>query len=356
MFSDRQCRCILKILASPYTETREENPVISLLYQAMERQGAEIKPFTSRRLAFESWGVWHLHWPEQLLALADSFWFPLELAKFWTKLKIARAKKVKIFWTAHNLRPHERRHPLWERIFWWVFLPNVDCIICMTSSGRDQLQKVHPVTSTRPIYIIPHGHYRGVYPDDVGRIEARQALHIGQDKVVVTFIGQIRDYKGVPQLIRCFNAAAIPASRLLIAGKPQNDKLDREIGEAASGNTDVILHLKFISAEEIQLFLRAADLVVLPFTDILNSGSAILALSFDRPILVPNLGAMGELYDMLGPKWLRLYTGDLTAQTLREAILWSKDMSATNPGLAPLEALSWDHIAMQTITAFSAPL
>jgi beta-1,4-mannosyltransferase len=322
----------------------------------MEEQGAEIKQFTFRRLVFESWDVWHLHWPEHLLDLSESFWFPLELVKFWAKLKIARAKNIRIFWTVHNLRPHERRHPVWERIFWWVFLPNVNGIICMTRSGQEQLHSEHPLTSTRPIFIIPHGHYRGVYPDFVGRDEARKVLHIGLSEVVVTFIGQVRDYKGVPHLIRCFNTAAVPASRLLIAGKPHNEKLAHEVEEAASGNTDVQLYLKFIDVEEMQLHLRAADLVVLPYKDILNSGSALLALSFDRPILVPNRGALGELYEVMGPEWVRLYTGDLTPQILRDAILSAKDTHVNNRGSAPLEALNWDRIAALTMAAFSAPL
>ena len=343
-------------MASPYRETEKYNPVPSLLYQAMEEQGAEVKQFTARRLVFESWDVWHLHWPEQLLGFSKSSELPLKLVKFWTKLKIARAKKVRIFWTVHNLRAHERRHPILERLFWWAFLSNTDGIICMTRSGRELLHGEYPLTRRRPIFIIPHGHYRGVYPDSVDKNEARNVLHIGLSEVVVTFIGQIRDYKGVPALIQCFNAAAVPASRLLIAGKPQSEKLAHEIVEAVSGNASVQLHLRFIGEEELQLHLRAADLVVLPYKDILNSGSALLALSFDRPILVPNKGALGELGKVIGPDWVRLYAGDLTPQILRDAMLWAKDMLANNRGPAPLEPLNWDHIATLTMAAFSAPL
>lgn len=349
-------RCILRILASPYRETEKYNPVPSLLYQTMEEQGAEVEQFTARRLVFGSWDVWHLHWPEQLLGFSKSFELPLKLVKFWAKLKIARAKKIRIFWTVHNLRPHERRHAILERLFWWAFLSNTDGIICMTRSGRELLHSEYPLTRKRPIFIIPHGHYRGVYPDSVDKNEARNALHIGLNEVVVTFIGQIRDYKGVPTLIRCFNVAAVPTSRLLIAGEPQNEKLAREIGEAVSGNTSVQLHLRFIGEEELQLYLGAADLVVLPYKDILNSGSALLALSFDRPILVPNKGALVELGEVIGPEWVRLYAGDLTPQILRDAILWAKDARVNHRGPAPLEPLNWDRIATLTMTAFSAPL
>ncbi len=223
-------------------------------------------------------------------------------------------------------------------MFWSVFLPNVNGMICMTRSGREQVQSEHPATSTRPIFIIPHGHYRGVYPDVVGGEEARKALHIGVGEAVVAFVGQIREYKGVPNLIRCFNAAAVPAARLLIAGKPQSEKLARGIEEAVSGNAGIQLYLKFIDAAEMQLYLRAADLIVLPYKDILNSGSALLALSFDRPILVPNRGALGELFEEMGPAWVRLYAGELIPQTLRDAIFWVRDARVDNRSPAPLEA------------------
>jgi beta-1,4-mannosyltransferase len=341
-------------LASPYRETEKYNPVTSLLYQAMEEQGAEVEQFTGRRLAFESWDVWHLHWPEQVLGV--SRWLPWNLFKFWAKLKIARAKKIKIFWTVHNLRPHERRYPFFERIFWWILLPNVDGFICMARSGREQLHIEHSLTRKLPVFIIPHGHYRDVYPDNINKDEARRTLGIGTGETVIAFIGLIRGYKGVPHLIRCFNAAALPASRLLIAGEPQDEILVREIDEAVSGNTMVQLHLRFIGEEELQLHLRAADLVVLPYKDILNSGSALLALSFDRPILVPNRGALGELCEVIGPEWVRLYVGDLTPQILSDALLWAAEVPVNDRGSAPLESLSWRHIAALTIAAFSAPL
>lgn len=342
--------CKLRILASPYRE--KYNPFTSLLYQAMEAQNAEVAQFTAWRLVFGSWDIWHLHWPEQVLGSSD--WLSLKFIKFWAKLKIARARKIKIVWTVHNLGPHERRHPWLERMYWRIFLPNLDGIICMTESGREQLHSEHPLTGKLPVFIIPHGHYRGVYPDEVGKDGARQALGIGQDEAVIAFVGQIRGYKGVPHLIRCFNSAALPASRLLIAGESREEDLVREINDAVASHRNVTLCLEFVDANKLQLYLRAADLIALPYNDILNSGSAVLALSFDRPILVPNRGAMGELYEVMGPQWVRLYDGELTPQALRDAVIWFREKQADGIRTAPLEALGWDHIARLTMTAFGS--
>src|ERR1700730_12964509 len=112
----RAGRSDLKVLASPYLENCDLNPGQLLLYRSMENRGVQITNFTLRRLLFESWDIWHLHWPERALSNPKPFAILLRLLEFWAKLKVARTKKTKIFWTLHNLRPHERDHPLLEHL------------------------------------------------------------------------------------------------------------------------------------------------------------------------------------------------------------------------------------------------
>ena len=50
-------------------------------------------------------------------------------------------------------------------------------------------------------FVIPHGHYRAAYPNDVTRAEARERLGIAPDARVVAFVGQVRAYKNVPELV-----------------------------------------------------------------------------------------------------------------------------------------------------------
>lgn len=278
----------------------------------------------------------------------------LELLKFLAKLKLARYKKTKIFWTAHNLRLHESVNPLREQILWRIFLSNVDGIICMSKLGKQQLCVLHPRAQTIPMFLIPHGHYRGTYPDVMSTTEARKALKVPSDQFVATFLGQIRPYKGVADLIRCFVQAQVTDAQLIVAGRPLDDATVEEIREAAAFNPSVRLFPEFVDQNDIQKFLRATDLVVLPYKQILNSGSAILALSFDRPILVPALGALAELREIVGSDWVRLYKGELCPETIRSAIDWTKSRRVAPGARAPLEELDWDRIAESTIRAFSA--
>jgi len=344
----------MKVLASPYLENFKYNPVQFLLYHAMMGLGIEIGCFSTNRLLFEYCDIWHLHWPaEDVLNRTNRFGTVINLFKFWAKLKIARAKGTLVVWTVHNVGPHERSHPRLESIFWPIFLGNLDGIICMSASGRSQLYDRHPSAATKPLFIIPHGHYRDAYPASVSRDQARRALGLKRDEFIAVFLGMIRAYKGVPHLIRCFKAAQLTDARLLVAGKPLNDIIARELNDMAGSGTSVKLFLDFIDQNDIQKFLRAADLVILPYEEISNSGSAILALSFDRPILVPAKGALKELHQTVGPGWIYSYEGRLTPQIIQDAFEWAKMRQNREQCCTPMEEFNWERIAKMTLEAFS---
>jgi glycosyltransferase involved in cell wall biosynthesis len=344
---------IVKILASPYREFSETNPVLSLLYESLEKSGVHVSGFSRRKLLRESWNVWHLHWPtENIVGRKYARDVIPRLLIFWMVLKAARFKRIKIFWTAHNIRPHEQNHPFLERVFWRIFLSNIDGIICMSQIGKQELFRHHPQTQSIPIFTIPHGHYRGAYPDEISKGKARTALGLSLDDFVILFIGQIRAYKGISTLIRCFAESRLTDTKLLVAGMA-NDEMALEIKKAAALSSNIKLVFEFVKRDDVQKYLRAADLVVLPYVEILNSGSAILALSFDRPILVPARGALAELGEIIGSDWVKLYEGELSPEIVRTAVQWAKSRAIHPDAHAPLDALDWDHIARLTIEAFS---
>jgi hypothetical protein len=101
----------------------------------------------------------------------------------------------------------------------------------------------------------------------------------------------------------------------------------------------------------VQLLFSAADLVVLPFSDIMHSGSAILALSFNKPVLVPARGALPELQARVGAQWVRTYQGELTPAILADAAVWAKN-SIRNP-LPDLSSFDWPPIVEATIRFYS---
>jgi glycosyltransferase involved in cell wall biosynthesis len=120
---------------------------------------------------------------------------------------------------------------------------------------------------------------------------------------------------------------------------------------AAAGSSPAVrLELEFLSPDRIAMVLRAADLVVLPYRAIQNSGSAILALSADRPVVVPELGAMTELQRQIGADWVHTYSGDFTPAVLTDSLRWLRN--GDRPARPDLTDLDWQTIAAETVAAY----
>jgi glycosyltransferase involved in cell wall biosynthesis len=266
-------------------------------------------------------------------------------------LWVAYLRDIRIVWTAHNVGGHETRHPGVEARTWRAIVHHLDGYVSLSRAARDELEKAYPGLRDCPSFVIPHGHYRGAYPDEVTRREARAALDLPRSVPVLLYFGYVRPYKNVPSLVRTFRALDTEA-HLVVAGNPETVGLAQAVRTAATDASGIRLHLDFIPEERVQLYFRAANGVVLPYADILNSGTAMLALSFDRPVLVPNKGAMGELRERVGTKWIRTYAPPLTTDVLTSALSWVRD--ASRPSRPPLDTFEWGAIAQQTLEAFRA--
>ena len=347
-------RATLRVLAWPGLAARRSNPYTWLLYSHLGPLGVRVDEFTPARALRGGYDVLHVHWPEKAM---NSSWLPLRAAGAAAALSTivaARRHGARVVWTAHNASPHESAHPGLERRFWAALVRRVHGVIHPSEAGRRMVEARFPGIAERPSAVIPIGHFRGSYPDEVSRAEARAVLDIPEGARVVTFVGLLRGYKNVPHLIRTVRALPPQAGEVVlqVAGAPQPQALGEEVRAAAGDDPRIRLALGHVPDDRVQHYLRAADLVVLPFRDITNSASALLALSFDRPILVPALGAMGELRDLAGDEWVRTYAGELTPAVLTAALEWA---GRHRRDLAPdLEALDWQRIAEQTLALYRA--
>ena len=338
----------LRVLAWPGRGARAKNPYTWLLYTHLAELGVRVRDFTPARALRGGYDILHVHWPEKALMASGKAQRLAGALAGLAVLQAARLHRATVVWTTHNARPHEATDSLLQRWYWSGVRRRVDAVIHPSGASQTAVEAAHPSLGRLPHAVVRLGHFRGSYPDGVSGEEARAAFGLAADAVVLTFLGLVRPYKNVPRLIE--TVRALPAERgavLLVAGEPLDRSLAEEIERAAGGDPRVRLRLRHVPDEDVQRFLRAADLVVLPFTDITNSGSALLALSFDRPVLVPRRGAMGELESLVGPDWVRAYEGELTPAILEEAIAWARGRrSHTGPDLSTLD---WPAIAEQTL-------
>ena len=132
--------------------------------------------------------------------------------------------------------------------------------------------------------------------------EAKQRLGIRDDEKVILFFGRIRPYKGIEYLLDAFRLLSCDEQakyRLIVAGEPKKGSEDylHEIQESV--RTDftkgqVILRIQFIPDEEMEVYLKGADVLVLPYKEIFQSGVLFLAYSFGLPVVATDVGSFRE--------------------------------------------------------------
>lgn len=145
-----------------------------------------------------------------------------------------------------------------------------------------------------------------------------------------------------------FNQAALPNCTLVVAGNTEPPELRQEIIQLRNAHTH--LFLEFIADDQLPVYLSAADYVILPYKSILNSGALLLALSFNKPVIAPHMGAIITMQDELGASWIQSYTGELTPTNLQAAI--NHLDSNQRPLICPMDNYNWDVLAGQTLAFY----
>ena len=311
---------MLRVLSRPAFRNRRVNPYNALINDHLATHDVSIEEYRPYRPLRRFYDVVHVHWPE------TTFNHGVVSAAVTTEslllaLKVARQRGGKVLWTAHNLFAKEQRYPEWEAVFWRRFTPLLDGIITLSKDGLTDTHEAFPELSRKPGWVLPHPHYRGQYPDGLTRKAARSLLGLPEDARVILFFGNIQDHKDLPKLIEAFQVLAKdePRLNLLVAGKPHHAGVAEEARRKSANHPRIHLTLRHIQDEEVQRFFRACDLVVLPYRVVSNSGSALLALSFDRPVMMPRLGPLPYLQRMVGSEWVHLYER-WSAEILRDAL------------------------------------
>ena len=340
----------LVIEAEPAFRTAHANPYNARLYATIAAEGHTVRDLSYVRLFTRPIDIVHLHWPELTFLTGRSWRVLARLLLFRAGLRVARLRNdTKLVWTVHNVASHEQRStPRLRAMHRRLLADEVDALVSLSAGGLDAARAAYPELAAKPGAVTPHGHYRLDYDTSIPRADARAERGLDPDALVVASVGMIRSYKNIPALVRTVVGSGEDV-RLVIAGKPAGAELADEIVATAGTDPRVVLDLAFQSDAAITGWLRASDVVVLPYRAIQNSGSAILALSADRPVVVPALGAMRELQELVGSDWVRCYDGEFDADELARTLEWAAMPRADR---APLDRLDWGSIALETIAFY----
>lgn len=148
------------------------------------------------------------------------------------------------------------------------------------------------------IAVIPHGNYLNTLDELPGALSARDSLDVDRASKVLLFFGQIKAAKGLDVLLEAMPAIveAIPETLLVVAGRVWKDDFTRyaELINRLNISAHCRLAIGHVPHDEVATYFAAADLVVLPYLKIYQSGVLLMSMSYGKPVLASDLPGISE--------------------------------------------------------------
>jgi glycosyltransferase involved in cell wall biosynthesis len=239
--------------------------------------------------------ILHLHWQHRFLLAHNKSRSIVKSTLFILEILLLRMLGVRLVWTVHNIHNHEGKFVSIEIFFCGILAKAAAGIIVHAESAKQEAIKAFKISKKEKIHVIPHANYIDYYPNTIKKQEARKKLDIPGEKFVLLSLGKIRSYKGIKHLVRGFIQFADKDSLLILAGNPHSPADKEEVHSLVKSVENIRFYSSYISDEEIQVFMNAADAAVLPYENILTSGAVILAMSFAKPVITPSHPFMKEV-------------------------------------------------------------
>ena len=207
----------------------------------------------------------------------------------------------KLVFTAHNVNIRKRDcTDTWlNRFSLRVQYQLVDHIFVHTERMRRELLSDFGIQE-RKVSVIPFGINNTVPKTEMTTLAGKGMLGISTSDKTMFCYGQIAPYKGLEYLISAFTELLQQDRnyRLIIAGKPKWNEIywnqieqliiDRGVRER------VIERIEHVPDEETELYFKAADVLILPYTRIFQSGVLFLSYSFGLPVIAADVGSLKE--------------------------------------------------------------
>lgn len=240
--------------------------------------------------------VIHIQWPEALFAFEEPS--PPELDTLEIIFEKWKRRGASLVTTVHNEYPHGRDTEKFQRLY-RITYEKSDALIHLGSVSEQVVRKRYAseIRDTREV-VIPHGRY-SYYSNDVDAIEAREELSLPTDKPIMLAFGEIRSLEEARLLRNGFIEAQENDERLVVACRLPHRSL-RDWKHITTRlpfwiNSQIHLWESYIPADRVQIYLNAADVLVLPRINALNSGNVALGWTFGTVVVGPSTGVIGEM-------------------------------------------------------------
>jgi glycosyltransferase involved in cell wall biosynthesis len=207
----------------------------------------------------------------------------------------------RLVFTVHNVNVRQRdgndtlANRLTLRFQYWL----VDHLFVHTQRMADELRAAFDVPPAK-ISVIPFGINSTVPDTALTPAGARARLGIEPADQVLLFFGNIARYKGLDALVEAMPSVLSrhPRARLLIAGRPKGEEsywaaVERRLAELGI-DSRVTKRIEYVPDDETEFFFKAADLLVLPYTHVFQSGVLFLGYNFGLPVVATDVGSLRD--------------------------------------------------------------
>lgn len=256
--------------------------------------------------------VVHLHWLNVVTAKNRNDQEAGAAAeRFLDYLREIRCAGGRLLWTVHNAVPHDSKFPAIDCTMRAAVAEICERIHVMSPRTRAHVAPFFDLPADK-IFTVPHPSYDGVYPNFLPRSLARQELGLPDGVAAHLMVGAVKPYKGLDDLAFGFDVVSKrePGGHVLIvAGQPDHSDEAAKFVEWASAHPAVLAFFGKVAVEDMQGFLKAADLAVYPYRRSLNSGALALTNTFGIPAVLASTSgeaagaapSYAEVYDSTAP-------------------------------------------------------
>jgi D-inositol-3-phosphate glycosyltransferase len=205
----------------------------------------------------------------------------------------------RVVFTAHNVNAGKRdQNDSWlNRISLKIQYSLCDHVFVHTNGMKREMTSEFRIPE-RKVSVIPFGINNTVPCSSLSSAEAKRQLGISGGDKVLLFFGNIAPYKGLEYLVSAFAELLSKdrSYRLIIVGKPKGSEgYWKQIHQKMAGSAirdRVIEKIEYIPDEETELFFKAADVLILPYTRVFQSGVLFLGYSFGLPAIASDVGSL----------------------------------------------------------------
>lgn len=251
-------------------------------------------------------------------------------------------KKILRIKTIHDVGVHKGDDSIVNILWNKTNFKNADAYIILSQKYKSTL--IAKGIPKNKIVVIPHPGFD--YYNEHGIIKD---LNVKSD---LLFFGRIDKYKGIDILIEAMQIVIkkYPNVILNIVG---NGNMDKYLTKILEMKDNIKVYNRWIKDEEVALFFKQTQVVILPYIHATQSGVIPLAYAFSKPVIATNVGCLDEQV-LDGRTGVLISSADY--KLLAEAIInmLSNSKKVTSMGIAAnnymKKFLTWDAAAERLLT------